>query len=135
VAGEPDDNLSKQIAIARAVNGLLHHGIAGHEIRSVLTPNRWVPVTVSDGEAVEEALHHQYPERGDGYWFDIDMVDQGTWVMPRLGGVKAEQHLDALEHLSAGRVDFRWSRSDVSVWVRGTRTSTGARDAGETVVL
>ncbi len=113
IAGELDPHLSKQIAIARAVNGLLAHGIPGAEIRAVLTPNRWVPVSPAAGETVEDAFHRQYPERGDGYWYDIEMADeQGTWVMPRLGGVKTEKYLDALLDLSRGRAQFSWSRSE-----------------------
>jgi hypothetical protein len=112
VEGKASLGLSKQSAVSHLVRELLHRGIAGHEIRNVLTPKRWLPVQRMDGESVEDAFHRSYPDRGDGYWFDIGMQDgSGVWVMPRLGGTKTELYLQALVNLAADRVPTTWSRS------------------------
>jgi hypothetical protein len=103
--------LSKQAAIRHTVRRLVEGGIPGLDIRTALTPKRWVPVTRLNGESVKDAYQRQYPHRGIKYWFDIGMREGDVdWVMPRLGGLKTEEYLAALAALGGAALPVSWTR-------------------------
>ena len=78
IAGEDFTGLSKQGAIWRTVRQLLMRGVPGAEIRACITPRRWLSVERLPDERLEDAFQRQYPERGTGYWVDLEMVEGTT---------------------------------------------------------
>jgi endonuclease NucS-like protein len=112
VGGAELAGLSKQAAVRAVVQHLLERGVPGAVLRSTLTPRRWHAVQPEEAESVEDAFRRQYPGRGTHYWFDLGMSDeQGSWVMPRIGGTKTEGYLDALVAVAGDDVPVRWSRA------------------------
>lgn len=88
---------SKQAAVRQAVTLLAAQGVQQSLLREATHPKRWIPVTPEAGESVEEAFRREHPQRGDHYWFDLNLTEGNTaWVMPRLGGRHTEGCLTAL---------------------------------------
>ena len=110
VAGTTSAGLSKQTAIKAMVVGLSGSGLPRATIQGATAPKRWHAVQPLEGETVQAAFERQFPDRGTGHWFDLGISDeQGCWVMPRLGGTKAERYLSDLVAAAQGQVSASWS--------------------------
>jgi hypothetical protein len=105
--------MSKQRAIMTAVKQLVNLGVPADALRERARGRRWFSVTPAAGETVEQSFRREYPDSGGNYWFDLDMHEGDRyWVMPKLGGLRTEEHLDALTALGEGRLTWRRVEDD-----------------------
>jgi len=110
VAGTTSVGLSKQTAIKTLVIRLAGGGLPREAIQDATAPKRWLAVQPMESESVQAAFERQFPDRGTGYWFDLGISDeQGSWVMPRLGGTKTERYLTDLVASAQGQLPASWS--------------------------
>jgi hypothetical protein len=101
------ENLSKQAAVRLAVTALASRGVPVADLREATHPKRWISVTPTGGESVEQAFRREHPARGDNYWFDLDLSEgDWWWVMPRLGGRHTEGCLTELARVSEGAMSW-----------------------------
>lgn len=102
--------LSKQGAVRNLAQILLRADVTPSAVRGALEPQRWVPVRRESGESVEEAFRRQHPDRGNHYWFDLELHDDDAyWVMPRFGGTRTEEYLAALTSAAPPELGVRWA--------------------------
>lgn len=104
--------LNKRQAVRALATWLVAMDVDGEQVRSVLTPTRWLAVQPEVGESSEEAFSRQHPGRTPRFWFDVGMVDEaGTWLMPQIGGIRTEEFLSSLEKLGAPHLAATWDAS------------------------